>query len=135
MAKLKRNSPSLRASGNKRMTCKKCGEWVSVAQDCKSVECSRCVAKMVPWDEDTAPAEKIGPRGWHLRKVFVHEDGRVFHKGVEQPKLKGTLPPTKIEVKKKTVKEKRKKIREKDKEILEAMKTVDKRGRRPKKKR
>ena len=27
---------------------------------------------------------------------FVDKDGNVFHKGVEQPKLKGTLPPTKV---------------------------------------
>ena len=33
---------------------------------------------------------------------FVDKDGNVFHKGVEQPKLKGTLPPTKVEPKKKT---------------------------------
>ena len=33
-------------------------------------------------------------RGWQFMKEFVHSDGSVFHKGVEQPKLKGTLPPT-----------------------------------------
>ena len=33
---------------------------------------------------------------------FVDKDGNVFHKGVEQPKLKGTLPPTKVKPKKKT---------------------------------
>jgi hypothetical protein len=27
---------------------------------------------------------------------FVDKDGNVFHKGVEQPKLKGTLKPTKV---------------------------------------
>ena len=27
-------------------------------------------------------------------KEFVHKDGRVFHKGIEQIELKGTLPPT-----------------------------------------
>ena len=29
-------------------------------------------------------------------KEFVDKDGNVFHKGKEQPKLKGTLPPTKV---------------------------------------
>jgi hypothetical protein len=33
---------------------------------------------------------------------FVDKDGNVFHKGKEQPKLKGTLKPTKVKpVKKK----------------------------------
>ena len=36
---------------------------------------------------------------------FVDKDGNVFHKGKEQPKLKGTLPPTKVKpVKKKKTK-------------------------------
>ena len=33
---------------------------------------------------------------------FVDSDGNVFFKGKEQPKLKGTLSPTKVEPKKKT---------------------------------
>ena len=35
---------------------------------------------------------------------FVDKDGNVFHKGVEQPKLKGTLKPTKVKPPKKKVK-------------------------------
>ena len=42
------------------------------------------------------------PSGWHFMKEFVDKDGNVFHKGKEQPKLKGTLPPTKLSPKKKT---------------------------------
>ena len=42
------------------------------------------------------------PAGWHWMAEFVDKDGNVFHKGVEQPKLKGTLPPTKVKPKKKT---------------------------------
>ena len=34
----------------------------------------------------------------------VDKDGNVFHLGKEQPKLKGTLPPTKVKPKKKTTK-------------------------------
>ena len=41
------------------------------------------------------------PAGWHFMKEFVDKDGNVFHKGVEQPKLKGTLPPTKVKPQKK----------------------------------
>ena len=32
---------------------------------------------------------------------FVDKDGRVFHKGKEQPDLKGTLKPTKVKARKK----------------------------------
>ena len=35
---------------------------------------------------------------------FVDKDGNVFHKGKEQPKLKGTLKPTKVKPPKKKVK-------------------------------
>jgi len=39
--------------------------------------------------------EKIKkPHGWWLKPVFVDTEGNVFHKGVEQPELKGTLPST-----------------------------------------
>ena len=41
------------------------------------------------------------PSGWHFMKEFVDKDGRVFHKGKEQPELKGTLPPTKVKPRKK----------------------------------
>ena len=41
------------------------------------------------------------PAGWHFMNEFVDKDGRVFHKGKEQPKLKGTLPPTKVKPPKK----------------------------------
>ena len=44
------------------------------------------------------------PAGWHFMKEFVDKDGNVFHLGKEQPKLKGTLPPTKVKPKKKPVK-------------------------------
>tara|TARA_B100000925_G_scaffold185581_1_gene140234 strand:+ start:284 stop:724 length:441 start_codon:yes stop_codon:yes gene_type:complete len=44
------------------------------------------------------------PAGWHFMSEFVDKDGNVFHKGVEQPKLKGTLPPTKVKKPKKKTK-------------------------------
>lgn len=34
------------------------------------------------------------PRGWHFRDVFVDSEGNVYHKGVEQTQLKGTLAST-----------------------------------------
>lgn len=39
--------------------------------------------------------DKNKPRGWHLMKEYVDKDGNVFHKGIEQPHLKGTKNPTK----------------------------------------
>jgi hypothetical protein len=35
-------------------------------------------------------------------KEYVDADGKVFHLGKEQPKLFGTLPPTKVKPRKKT---------------------------------
>ena len=45
---------------------------------------------------------------WHFMNEFVDKDGNVFHKGVEQPKLKGTLKPTKVVAKKKLKEEQKK---------------------------
>ena len=42
------------------------------------------------------------PRGWTLKGEFVDKDGNVYHKGVEQPELKGTLKPTVVEKKQKS---------------------------------
>ena len=44
------------------------------------------------------------PSGWHFMNEYVDANGNVFHKGKEQPDLKGTLPPTKIKPKKKPAK-------------------------------
>ena len=44
------------------------------------------------------------PAGWHWMAEFVDKDGNVFHKGKEQPKLKGTLSPTKVKPPKKKIK-------------------------------
>ena len=41
------------------------------------------------------------PAGWHFMNEYVDKDGNVFHKGKEQPDLKGTLKPTKVKPRKK----------------------------------
>ena len=87
-------------SSYKVMKCSKCGRLVEkVGYDAKSVVCSYCVHSAVGLPEETTPAYKPTgrPAGWHWMKEFVDKDGNVFHRGKEQPKLKGTLPPTKIE--------------------------------------
>lgn len=60
------------------------------------------------------------PRGWKFKKVFVHSDGTVYHLGVEQPGLKGSLPPTVLEVKPK--KSKHEKERERQAALVELQK-------------
>ena len=105
------------------MDCKITGEPVkNVSTDAKSVIGDKALMmrmhKMFPETLDKAIAgtkKKTGrPAGWHFMNEFVDKDGNVFHKGVEQPKLKGTLKPTKIKPRKKP-----KKRRTKD-EILVA---------------
>ena len=89
------------------MDCKITGDPVkNVSTEATSVIGSRALMarlhKMFP--EQTKPIKvKTGrPAGWHWMAEFVDKDGNVFHKGKEQPKLKGTLPPTKVKPKKKT---------------------------------
>ena len=87
------------------MDCKITGEPVkNVSVDATSVIGSRALmARMDKMFPEKPKRVKSGrPSGWHFMNEFVDADGNVFHKGKEQPKLKGTLPPTKIEPKKKT---------------------------------
>ena len=44
--------------------------------------------------EEVEEVEIKKPRGWALKKEFVDSEGNVYHKGILQPELKGTLPPT-----------------------------------------
>ena len=91
------------------MDCKITGEPVkNVSTDCKEVIGSRALTGLLhkKFPETNKPAYKPTgrPAGWHWMAEFVDKDGNVFHKGVEQPKLKGTLPPTKVKKPKKKVK-------------------------------
>ena len=89
------------------MDCKITGDPVpNVSTDSVSVIGSRALmgkmGKLLP-DVITPTYKPTGrPAGWHFMNEFVDKDGNVFHKGVEQPKLKGTLPATKVVPKKKT---------------------------------
>ena len=86
------------------MDCKITGEPVkNVSTEAKSVIGSRAVMGMVGLPKEKPKKVSTGrPAGWHFMNEFVDKDGTVFHKGVEQPKLKGTLKPTKVTPKKKT---------------------------------
>ena len=92
------------------MDCKiTCEPVRNVSTDTKSVIGSRALTgllhKKFPEQSKPAYVPTGRPAGWHWMKEFVDKDGTVYHLGKEQPKLKGTLPPTKVKpVKKKTTK-------------------------------
>ena len=78
----------------------RCKQWVKVTENTSAVLCSKCTGKTVPPPEmRKGYVSKGRPRGWQFMKEFVDKDGNVFHKGVEQKKLKGTKAATKIEPK------------------------------------
>jgi hypothetical protein len=93
------------------MTCKKCNNYIPVSEDTTGVTCGTCNAKKIPWPKSLTQKVSTGrPAGWHWMTEFVDKDGTVYHKGVEQPKLKGTLKPTKVKTRK--IKPKKKKVSE-----------------------
>jgi len=86
----------------KLLDCHKCGRWVEVDTQAHKVTCAYCVQLAVGFPDDEPKKVSSGrPAGWHFMNEFVDKDGTVFHKGVEQPDLKGTLKPTKVKPKKK----------------------------------
>ena len=86
----------------KLLDCHKCGRWVEVDTQAHKVTCAYCVQLAVGFPDDEPKKVSSGrPSGWHFMNEFVDKDGTVFHKGVEQPGLKGTLKPTKVKPKKK----------------------------------
>ena len=88
----------------KYMVCSMCGNYEQVGEEAASVKCSRCVSMIMMRKfplEDKSYKSTGRPVGWHWMKEFVDKDGNVFHKGKEQPKLKGTLKPTAVKARKK----------------------------------
>ena len=84
------------------MACKNnCGNYEVVGEETIATTCWSCVMQVVGMPEVPKGYVPTGrPAGWHFMNEFVDKDGNVFHKGVEQPKLKGTLEPTVVERKK-----------------------------------
>jgi hypothetical protein len=79
-----------------------CSQWVNVTQDTTAVLCHKCVNKVTEPPVFTPRYKPTGrPKGWQWMSEFVDKDGVVFHKGVERPDLKGTLPITIVKAKKK----------------------------------
>jgi len=93
-----------------------CGKLVdNVSMETVRVTCMHCLLSKIPRPVISQPKVHVltgRPQGWHFMKVFVDKNGNVFYRGVEQPKLKGTLPSTKID------KTKKKKKRTKDEILL-----------------
>lgn len=77
------------------MTCsvRSCTNETLVDDDVVSVKCSICTLEMAPLPKHLMTQKKKSekPAGWRFMKLFVDKDGNVYHTGVEQPKLKGTL--------------------------------------------
>ena len=114
------------------MDCKITGDPVrNVSVEATSVIGSRALMarmdKMFPEQSKPTRVKTGRPSGWHFMNEFVDKDGNVFHKGKEQPKLKGTLPPTKIKPKKKPKRRSKEEIllarHEKKKKVLKKAKT------------
>ena len=95
--------------GQKHMQCKSCYDYRPVDDNIVSFTCSKCTMirtlKQTPLEEMVPSLKKKKtsgrPAGWHFMNEFVDKDGNVFHKGKEQPELKGTLKPTKVKPPKK----------------------------------
>ena len=86
----------------KLLDCHKCGRWVEVDTKAHRVTCAYCVQLAVGFPDDEPKKISSGrPAGWHFMNEFVDKDGTVYHKGKEQPKLKGTRPITVVKPKKK----------------------------------
>ena len=85
------------SSATKSLLCSECHKRMeTVYEEIEAVVCHICcvhkgpaLAKKVEYE---GPTRKF--KGWKFMKVYVDQEQNVYHKGVEQPKLKGTLPPT-----------------------------------------
>ena len=93
-------------SGQKWLQCKFCCEYQKVDNPTGYITCSGCVVKidLIKFPDTAIKRQKPKtgrPAGWHFMNEYVDKDGNVFHKGKEQPELKGTLKPTKVKPPKK----------------------------------
>ena len=105
--KAKQKWISFKEDGIRYMECKVCqSEYVSCDENIVAVTCSNCVTKidLIKFPDTAIKKQQVStgrPAGWHFMNEFVDKDGNVFHKGKEQPDLKGTLKPTKVKPPKK----------------------------------
>ena len=93
-------------NGQRWLQCKYCYDYKKVEPEPGAITCSSCVVKidLIKFPHTAIKKQKVStgrPAGWHFMNEYVDKDGNVFHKGKEQPKLKGTLKPTKVKPRKK----------------------------------
>ena len=93
-------------NGQRWLQCKYCYDYKKVEPEIGAITCGNCVVKidLIKFPDTAIKRQKPKtgrPAGWHFMNEFVDKDGNVFHKGKEQPDLKGTLPPTKVKPRKK----------------------------------
>lgn len=86
-------------NGNLHMECRVCGTMVQLGSDnVAATTCYKCVNELFekdfPFEANTGYKPSGKPRGWAFMKEYVDKDGNVYHRGKEQPGLKGTLKPT-----------------------------------------
>lgn len=116
-----RNDRNVKDEAIVTLECKResCYNIVDVPESVTAVLCWKCVQIMsdppdghIPYDVSTRefldpetrepidPHQPLPkkPRKWKEMKVYVDRGGRVFHMGIEQPGLKGTLEPTPVKV-------------------------------------
>ena len=93
-------------NGQRWLQCKYCYDYQKVEEKIVSATCGDCVVKidLIKFPHTAIKKQKVStgrPAGWHFMNEYVDKDGNVFHKGKEQPNLKGTLEPTKVKPRKK----------------------------------
>ena len=92
-------------NGQMFMACKDCGTYERVSEETVAVRCWKCVTTVIGFPTEKKAYKPTGrPAGWHFMNEFIDAEGNVFYKGKEQPKLKGTLKPTKVKPPKKKTK-------------------------------
>lgn len=97
--------------------CSKCDmRSVKIETTSKSGICWLCVTRALDPPKVLTYKPSGRPRGWQFMNEYAHTDGTVYHKGVEQPKLKGTMDPTKVDTKKPA----KKRITKKEKQKLQS---------------
>lgn len=78
------------------LDCTRCGLEDKVSAETVSFICSYCVIEILEPVKSTTKKKLGYPKGWRFMKEFVHANGTVYFRGVEQPTLKGTCEPTPI---------------------------------------
>lgn len=82
----------------KLLECNFCGAFVKTNNsDAVSVTCWECIMEAQRVYDKPLKRNKVSqgfPKGWRFMREFVHVNGTVFRRGVEQPDLKNTLLPT-----------------------------------------